>query len=174
VEEGQPNLVHRKKKRLGGDPPKVVIRLSLREINCFTSSTYMPHYQGYFLFFCFIFCKLNLLVLVNKALYFYLGRMLRSNGGASIERVKCCGVQQKNPCTPHGVQLSHLWQTLYPTVPKVASPLGAMPSCTSPARPLALRASAAPQSHIWNPKQNPTYGACISIQQHTWQRHKIK
>jgi hypothetical protein len=91
--------------------PKVVVRLSLREINCFTNSTYMPHYHGFFFFsFCFIFCKLYLPVLVNKASYFCLGRRLRSDGGASAERGKCRGVQQQ--------------KSLYPTWGTTFTPVG--------------------------------------------------
>jgi hypothetical protein len=37
------------------------------------------------------------------------------------------GYNNKNPCTPRGVQLSHLWGTLYTTVPKVAPPLIMVP-----------------------------------------------
>jgi hypothetical protein len=40
----------------------------------------------------------------------------------------------KNPCTPHGVQLSHLWGTKYTTVPKVAPPL----HCDKPLDPSAV------------------------------------
>jgi hypothetical protein len=47
----------------------------------------------------FVNCKLYLPVLVNKALYFCLGRRLRSDGGASTERENVVGYNNKNPYT---------------------------------------------------------------------------
>jgi hypothetical protein len=88
----------------------------------------MPHTLSWFFRFALYFvnckfCKLYMPVLVNKALYFCLGRRLRSDGGASTERGKYCGVQQQKSLYPTWGTTFKPVGTLYHTVPKVAPPL---------------------------------------------------